>query len=258
MANLIQALEESQQGYQHHNPNMAVMGHHYASKPTRVWSMALITILLPAAVAIGVAGSTYIELRDTWVAKNQGLVEVVEISSPLIKLSYPDFDDLRDTQVEEQYAWEEQASEPSIDSPREPLSKTTGGIIDSSNEDDLLDGIDLSGLSPEIAQRLQAAMQSEDSQPSLVRSNNQATQDQAIELTSTASQWIGTLPALNFQTHVYSSNLAKRWVKVNNIEHQQGDWLAEGVKLLMIEPQSCLIEFANDRIRIPALYDWKG
>ena len=258
MANLMRALEESQQGYQHHNPNMAAMGYSYTAKPKRVWSMAFIVLLLPAAVAIGVTGASYIELRNDWVDKNQGLVEVVEIASPLIELSYPSFDELRDTQVEELHSWEQQVSEPSIDALDEPLSKATEDNVDSSSEDDLLDGIDLSGLSPEIAQRLQAAMQPEESQSSLVQNNPQAVQDKAIELTSTASQWIGTLPALDFQTHVYSSNLAKRWVKVNNIEYQQGDWLAEGVRLLTIEPQSCLIEFANDRIRIPALYDWKG
>jgi general secretion pathway protein B len=63
---------------------------------------------------------------------------------------------------------------------------------------------------------------------------------------------------MNFETHVYSSNPNKRWVKVNGNEFIEGDWITERVRLVKIEQQSCQISFNGETIQVPALYDWKG
>jgi len=63
---------------------------------------------------------------------------------------------------------------------------------------------------------------------------------------------------MNFQTHVYSSDFKKRWVKINNIEYSEGDWIDNETRLEKIEQQTCLIRFKQSLIEVPALYDWKG
>lgn len=259
MGNLIQSLEESQQGYQQHNPNIAMINHTQPSPSFHSWSLSLALLLLPVtAVSVGIISYQYVELRDAWLQQNQGTVEVVEVSAPLIKLSYPNIVDLKDSQIEVTAVdrLEEPVRSPQQSEQHDFKADAKAPVVTTSNEDDLLEGLDLSGLSPDIAQRLHAVMQSEEVQSSINKS--QTSQDQTVELISTAPQWYGKLPALNFQTHLYSSDHDKRWVKVNSSEYQQGDWLAEGVKLLKIEPQACLIEFDNQYIRIPALYDWQG
>lgn len=259
MGNLIQSLEESQQGYQQHNPNIAMINHTQPSPSSHSWSLSLALLLLPVTtVSVGIISYQYVELCDAWLQQNQGIVEVVEVSAPLVKLSYPNIADLKDSQIEviAVERLEEPVRSPQQSEQHDFKADVKAPAVTTSNEDDLLDGLDLSGLSPDIAQRLQAAMQSESEQ--LRTNTSQTIEDQTIELNSTASQWYGKLPALNFQTHVYSSNQDKRWVKVNDIEYQQGDWLADGVELLAIEPQACVIEFNQQRIRVPALYDWQG
>lgn len=258
MANLIQSLEASQQGYQAHHADGAVYHANQTIKPSRGWGKCAVLIALPVVVvSLAVTTITYIEMRDSWLASNTGGVEVVEFSQPIQSLSYPDVGVLLDTQ--------RLPIAPAVMKPVEPTATTQipDGFNTPSNregepeqgaeeQDDLLQGIDFSTLSPDVAQLLQSAMESE--------SPETVTDDEFAQslLTSDANLWTGRLPALNFQTHVYSSNPNKRWVKVNNTEFQEGSWLADGVKLISIEPQACVIEFDNQRIQVPALYDWQG
>ncbi|WP_114766117.1 general secretion pathway protein GspB [Vibrio rhodolitus] len=255
MANLIQSLEESQQGYQVHHSNAVPFYSNQQSKPKSSWGKHLLLFALPVVTAsLVTSGLTYLEMRDAWLASNQGGVEVIEFSKPILTLNYPDVGALQDTYLPpaEPVITVASAPEPTP----VPVSKQTGAsspqVSDVSESDDLLQGIDFSTLSPDVAQLLQSAMSSD--LPS-EEADNALAQSQ---LTSDANLWTGRLPALNFQTHVYSSNPSKRWVKVNNGEYQEGSWLADGVKLVAIEPQVCVIEFEQQRIEIPALYDWQG
>jgi general secretion pathway protein B len=120
----------------------------------------------------------------------------------------------------------------------------------SSDEPFGLDDLDLSGLDPEIARKVAAAMNNEPSDPRLRNADH-------IALESSESRYRGRLPALNFQTHMYSSDVNRRWIKVNGQELKEGDRL-NSIQLLAIEPQSVTIRFDNDIIDIPALYEWEG
>ncbi|GMQ47641.1 general secretion pathway protein GspB [Vibrio sp. 10N] len=120
----------------------------------------------------------------------------------------------------------------------------------SSDEPFGLDDLDLSGLDPEIARKVAAAMSNAPADPRLSRVDH-------IALESNEARYRGRLPALNFQTHMYSSDVNRRWIKVNGQELKEGDRL-NSVQLLAIEPQSVTIRFDNDIIDIPALYEWGG
>lgn len=120
----------------------------------------------------------------------------------------------------------------------------------SSDEPFGLDDLDLSGLDPEIARKVAAAMNNEPNDPRLRNADH-------IALESSEARYRGRLPALNFQTHMYSSDVNRRWIKVNGQELKEGDRL-NSIQLLAIEPQSVTIRFDNDIIDIPALYEWGG
>ncbi len=256
MANLIQSLEESQQGYQQHRGSAYVFGVQATDNKALRWSKLFGIIFIPAAVtALGVSAYQYQQAKQQWLERNVERVEILEKPAPLMELSYPDSGALLSTlreplvvpEIDNNVAF---AAETIDTEPAKTVS------MDEHTEDELLEGIDLSDLSPEIAQRLQAAM-SEGATSADVASIESAN-DAAQEFASVAANWHGKLPALNFQTHVYSSNSNKRWVKVNNTEYKEGDWLTSGVQLKAIEPQACVIEVAGEKLRVPALYDWQG
>ena len=57
---------------------------------------------------------------------------------------------------------------------------------------------------------------------------------------------------------MYSSSAERRWVKINNKEVAQGDWITPEVQLIEVKPQSIVVEFEEQAIEIPALYEWQG
>lgn len=121
-----------------------------------------------------------------------------------------------------------------------------------------LDEIDLSSLPDDLAYQVQAAL-SENSQAPQSDSDATAQDNGSVsQLEIERSQWQGKLPAMNFQTHIYSSRPDKRWVRVNDKEYHQGDDIAKGVRLEAIKPQSVVVSFEQQRIEIPALFDWQG
>lgn len=142
-------------------------------------------------------------------------------------------------------------------------SSTQSNSRDSSNDrqsdSDLLQGLDLSELPPDLALKLESIMGDQQSAPEPMDSRPaESMESPVIELESHGSSLSGVLPKLDLQTHMYSSSETKRWVKVNGHEVAQGDWIEQGIQLLEIKPQSVIIEFNQQKIEIPALYEWKG
>ncbi|MGR5067932.1 general secretion pathway protein GspB [Vibrio alfacsensis] len=113
-----------------------------------------------------------------------------------------------------------------------------------------LDDLDLSSLAPDLALKVENALANTE-QPD-------SASVQVNDLERNAQQWYGRLPALNLQTHMYASDIKRRWVKINNVEYLQGDVVDGQVTLKEIRPQAVIVEFQGEQIRIPALYEWKG
>ncbi|MCK6264777.1 general secretion pathway protein GspB [Vibrio sp. ZSDE26] len=129
---------------------------------------------------------------------------------------------------------------------------------------DSLSQLDLSQFSPELAQRVQSAFNHSDdavSQLSNVEPTDAYDQNEAqesIKLSQRGADFVGLLPSMNFQTHVYSSQVDKRWVKVNGSEYVEGDQIGIDVRLIEIRQRYTTIEYRDQLIEIPALFDWKG
>ncbi|WP_413285812.1 general secretion pathway protein GspB [Vibrio sp. MA40-2] len=236
--------------------------------------------VLPACLAVTYLG---FQVHQSWqqdiAQANQTLRKQKELQSkpkvsPVEYLNYPEFESLKllsEYKLAQQLVATEQDS--SILQPENVSSRLT-----ESNEhtptsteqqpsiyDDLpmdnwdLNSLDLSGLSPELASKVQGILDEEtlldQGQLPEVDKNNEG---RTFELVNYSDKFKGQLPAMNLQTHMYSSREQGRWVKINGVELHEGDWLNKSIQLLTITPRYITIGFEGDIIEIPALYEWQG
>lgn len=134
-----------------------------------------------------------------------------------------------------------------------------------SSDSDLLqlDNLDLSGLSPQLAQQLKSAIAATDETPYY---DNEATERRAVPQTNPEPAVVplgqlpvavqDRLPSLNFEQHIYSSTPESRWVKVNGREVFEGDEVASGVKIYRIDPRQVVLAFDGYLVSMPALSEW--
>lgn len=263
MSKVMNALKQSQQ---HYGQSRSVMPSGYrepesSSHPARRW-LHVALWLIPGLATVGVMiYQRVIQAEQEWVMQ-QTQPKIVQVDAPLERLTYPEWYELLPTfsepVVDELVALDEGAE------PTELVEET----IDSSDSDSTqpstqkqgvepaLGNVDLSQLSPELVQRVQAIMrdQSAVNGPAATAPSSSS----VIALTQNSERYQGRLPALNFQMHAFSSNEQKRWIKVNGVEHREGDMLTPEVQLESIKPQSSVILFAGEQIEIPALHHWQG
>jgi general secretion pathway protein B len=64
------------------------------------------------------------------------------------------------------------------------------------------------------------------------------------------------LPSMAFSAHLYSSNREGRWVRVNGRRLIEGDYIAEDLQLVNIEPQTVILMFKGEVFTMNALADW--
>lgn len=70
-------------------------------------------------------------------------------------------------------------------------------------------------------------------------------------------QWYQDLvPDLEFSSHIYSSNVNERWVRVNNQVVKEGELINADMRLVTIEPQQVIIEMQQRRFSLSALSNW--
>ena len=117
-----------------------------------------------------------------------------------------------------------------------------------------LDNLDLSSLSPELALAVQSAI-NDTANPDSSRYNDEPVE--ATPLVGNERRFQGKLPALNLQTHMYASSKERRWVKVNGKELKEGDWVDDKVMIDSITPRTVVVEFAGQKIELPALHEWR-
>ncbi|NRB68521.1 MAG: general secretion pathway protein GspB [Vibrio sp.] len=258
MSKVLQALEHSEQHHQTFS-NMNLYQSVNDPRPRRTVSgWLLATVVVAPALVTGALGTyqSYLDQRVEWQASHQAKPQVLEVPFAYQTLLYPSFSDLRetyeyaktDTDRIERVGQQDQTPKAQPQVSVKPSVQHTP----KSENNTLLDGLDLSGLSPELAMRVESALESSTT-PEAKYDDSKAS-DLAIH----SRQWQGKLPPMNFQTHVYSSNPDKRWVKVNGIEYREGDWINNDIQLQHIEPQRSAILFKGSVIEVPALYDWKG
>lgn len=191
-----------------------------------------------------VSSSSQLEQLKT-LPKTSDDAQLLAANESLIYLKYPDFGHLdalpapvtpKPVEKSQNVANKAQSAEPVI------------------QEED----VDFSDISPALAAQLKAALQG-GVDPSASNSVQTASDSNAIALDKNTNQFRGRLPAMNFAAHVYVSDPAKRWVKVNGREVKLGEWLVPNeVKLEKMTPRDLVASFRGQYILIPALYEWQG
>lgn len=215
-----------------------------------------LAIVPPILVAAMFTVQSYQSEKEKWLQSNIAQTVTIPVPFEYQTFQAPDFGPLAATYQQHDDTLPDEAGDTDVGNaslPSESVNKTHSLTVESqeSNEE-LLQGIDLSDFSPELAQRFETVL---NSTPSVEKADEN---DAALNLSHHSERWYGKLPAMNFQTHVYSSKANKRWVKINGAEYSEGEWIDREVELVAIEQQSCLIRFRGDLIEVPALYDWKG
>ena len=64
------------------------------------------------------------------------------------------------------------------------------------------------------------------------------------------------LPSMKFSAHMYASDPAERWVRVNGKQRGEGDWIADEVQIVNIEGQRVILTFQGEVFSMAALTDW--
>jgi hypothetical protein len=76
-----------------------------------------------------------------------------------------------------------------------------------------------------------------------------ASQQQVEMLELTGLERVSTLPGIDMSVHVYSENIAERFVFINGQEYHEGDILtAEGAQLAAITPDGIVVDFGDRRV----------
>lgn len=252
MSKVMQALKESERLHQAAQSNQwDYLQSNVKPDSHSIAKYLALALLPPIIVSAVVVWQDYQLTKQQWLESNVVQTLVLDVPFDYHRQAAPSSGQLKPTYREPQTATVSVVDN-SINIQSDLPSQKESVIREvAPNQDPLLKGLDLSELSPELALRFESVLNPSVRSPS--RSNSQVS-----NLAQQAERWYGKLPAMNFQTHVYSNNASKRWVKVNGIEYNQGDWISDRVQLVAIEQQTTLIRFDNEMIEVPALYDWQG
>ncbi|MBD1565275.1 general secretion pathway protein GspB [Vibrio sp. S12_S33] len=256
MSQVLKALEQSEISHQQNAPVVFTStSPKMAIRPHKLMSLKnLLLLCMPTLACLGylLYQSYQARLHEIDQLIQNGPSVVTE-SAPYQLLDYPDFAELKaiprlTSQPSDSFLLSNQSEQKATD--LTIVSQNGSATVSSSEKSEFgLGDVDLSQLSPLLVQRVELALQDK---------GQQKYSGENVLLTEHADEFAGRLPALNFQTHVYSSRADKRWVKINGVERVEGDVVTSDVNLVAIEPQSTVILFSNQRIEIPALYDWQG
>ncbi|WP_394248820.1 general secretion pathway protein GspB [Vibrio profundi] len=269
MSQVMKALQRSEReslGYASGSPSVSYGAP--AKKRSTIFVAAAI-ILIPSAVVF----ASQVYLQSSIVQPVEPKTEVasaviVETSRPSLIRPAPSFSDLKalprgNTQllaslpsesVQEPIVKQEVKESLSSSAPQESSLTPVTQASDNNSE---LENLDMSEFSPELALTIESIL----SGSNQISSSGQETigaHGSALDIEKDSAQLEGWLPKLNFQTHMYSSDETKRWIKVNDQEVSQGEWLKEDVQVVDIEPQFVIIQFKRLNIKVPALYEWQG
>ena len=273
MSNILNALNQSEQQFnkqQGVESRSASYQHSEERKVVNLYLLFSLLVCIPAAVVMIIAVIINPEPAKQFSAQllsfgaertlpqlpavtPQTAVAITEEPSGLVILEYPSFDTQRLPKAE--------IVDNSDDLALNQILVVQSNKPQQPDESEIdLNRLDMSELSPEIAARLKSIMQNQP-QDSGITAPSEPMGDrgqQSIALPRYSSTFMGRLPALNFQTHIYTSQAPKRWVKVNGVEAKEGDEIALGVRLEQIKPREVLVSFDGQLISIPSLYEWAG
>ena len=148
----------------------------------------------------------------------------------------------------------------------EPATVSENAVLDVSTADETEDGelltqsaddSSLEGVSPELLQRFNQALEQLENQPeSNQRETTVSVVDDIPRVDQLPARLLTRLPAMTFSAHMYASNRDSRWVRVNGQQLYEGEWIEDGLQIINIEPQRVVLSFRGELFAMAALTDW--
>ncbi|MDX3773333.1 general secretion pathway protein GspB [Chromatiaceae bacterium AAb-1] len=111
-------------------------------------------------------------------------------------------------------------------------------------------------VSDELRDKFELALQATERQPASggIRSHNAPARD----ISALDAMLKRQIPPLRFDAHVYATEPAQRWVKVNDKTLQEGQWITADIRIREITPQYVLLEMGQQLFSVNALSEWSA
>lgn len=122
---------------------------------------------------------------------------------------------------------------------------------------DPLNGVDMNGISPALAQRFRQAVANSAGSDE-VRAVPDTAPPAATPLADLPAAVGRQVPPLRYSSHVYSSTAANRIITLNGHDYHEGEEVAPGVRLLQIQADYSIFRVGGQSFSLPSLTDWSG
>jgi general secretion pathway protein B len=114
-------------------------------------------------------------------------------------------------------------------------------------------------ISPELLAKFNAAIAELDSDKPQTQSQSAAQNNEYDDVPRVDQLPVAVLtdlPAMTFSAHMYASLPENRWVRVNGLRMVEGDYIADQLQIVNIEPQRVILSFRENVFSMNALTDW--
>lgn len=114
-------------------------------------------------------------------------------------------------------------------------------------------------ISPELLAKFNAAIAELDAEAASSTTDSQTSSenyDDVPRVDQLPVALLTDLPSMSFSAHMYASTPANRWVRVNGLRMVEGDYIADQLQIVNIEPQRVILSFRENVFAMNALTDW--
>ncbi|ABM02046.1 General secretion pathway protein B [Psychromonas ingrahamii 37] len=142
---------------------------------------------------------------------------------------------------------------PEVEKPEPPIKL----VPDESTTDaaNLTSELDYSAVSNELQQRFEFALADSKKQNKL--SPIELSHD-GRDLYEMAGNFQQKVPSIRYDTHIYSSIVEERWIKINGNKLKEGQFDPQGkIQLLEIQPNRSIFRLDRQSFSLESLTDWK-
>ena len=125
------------------------------------------------------------------------------------------------------------------------------------------DELQVSELSQKLKDQFAQAIAQTDDEIE-IESNNQTIKNDGLQsadgqdIHDMASGFQQKVAPMSYDAHVYSSNVANRWIKINGQKLHEGDKTSNGIEVLEIKPYKTIFRLDGQSFSLESLLDWKG
>lgn len=118
--------------------------------------------------------------------------------------------------------------------------------------------VSISDISNELKQRFALAVELEqDNQPTVDVQAQDRPLSASSEITSLPARFQYQVPAMRYDSHVYSTIEKDRWIRINGVDLKEGDHIGD-IELLEILPQQSVFRLGKQSFTLQSLDDWAG